>query len=36
MDQPEFAKFWAADAKRIEDAVHQHRPRGRDEHREPA
>ena len=22
LDQPEFAKFWAADAKRIEDAVH--------------
>ena len=23
MDQPEFAKFWAADAKRMEDAIHQ-------------
>jgi tripartite-type tricarboxylate transporter receptor subunit TctC len=23
MDQPEFAKFWDADAKRIEDAVRQ-------------
>ncbi len=23
MDQPEFARFWDADAKRIEDAVHQ-------------
>ena len=22
MDQPEFAKFWAADAKRMEDAIH--------------
>ena len=21
MDQPEFAKFWAADAKRMEDAI---------------
>jgi tripartite-type tricarboxylate transporter receptor subunit TctC len=23
LDQPEFAKFWAADAKRMEDAIHQ-------------
>jgi tripartite-type tricarboxylate transporter receptor subunit TctC len=23
MDQPEFAKFWAADARRMEDAIHQ-------------
>ena len=23
MDQPEFAKFWTADAKRMEDAIHQ-------------
>jgi tripartite-type tricarboxylate transporter receptor subunit TctC len=23
MDQPEFAKFWAGDAKRMEDAIHQ-------------
>jgi hypothetical protein len=22
LDQPEFAKFWDADAKRVEDAVH--------------
>ena len=22
MDQPEFAKFWDMDAKRVEDAVH--------------
>jgi hypothetical protein len=21
MDQPEFAKFWAADAKKMEDAI---------------